>query len=170
MGWAPPVYSVAADEAWESTSPGRRNSVMPTGMDDRSGNVAEYLRLLRSLSGELEKAMNAIARNALADLEESVASQQMLSHRLTELVTEICLPLESSSSFVAPQSGSDDNVMRQIHAASLTLQKLNRRYAALLQHSSRSVALMAPLFSSFKGQFQEASGPRLKYQTWSCQM
>jgi hypothetical protein len=60
--------------------------------------------------------------------------------------------------------------MQQIRTADGTLQQLNRRYAALLQHSSRSVALMTSLFSSFHGQFQEASGPRLKHQTWSCQM
>jgi hypothetical protein len=30
--------------------------------------------------------------------------------------------------------------------------------------------LMASLFNSFQGQLQEASGPRFKHQTWSCQM
>jgi hypothetical protein len=59
---------------------------------------------------------------------------------------------------------------QQIRSASQTLQRLNQRYAALLRHSSRSVAQMASLFSSFQGKFQEASGPRLKHQTWSCQM
>jgi hypothetical protein len=60
--------------------------------------------------------------------------------------------------------------MGQIHSASDSLHRLNQRYAALLQHSSRSVALMTALFNSLRGQIQEASGPRLKYQTWSCQM
>jgi hypothetical protein len=60
--------------------------------------------------------------------------------------------------------------MLQVQTAGDTLQKLNRRYAALLQHSSRSVALMASLFSSYKGQIKEASGPGLKHQTWSCRM
>jgi hypothetical protein len=64
----------------------------------------------------------------------------------------------------------DEDMTRQIRSAGDTLQQLNRRYAALLQHSSRSVALMTSFFSSFHGQFQEASGPRLKHQTWSCQM
>lgn len=112
--------------------------------------------------------MQAIAQNALSDLEESVACQQVLSSRLTVLVNEICVPLEADPS--TSQACLDENVKHQIYAASDSLQKLNRRYAALLQHSSRSVALMAALFSSVKGQFQEASGPRLKYQTWSCQM
>jgi len=64
----------------------------------------------------------------------------------------------------------DHDMMHQVLVAGDTLQKLNRRYAALLQHSSRSVALMASLFNSYKGQIKEASGPRLKHQTWSCQM
>lgn len=138
------------------------------GVRDRNQNAAEYLQLLRLLSCELEKAMQAIALNALSDLEESVASQQVLSARLTALVNEICAPLEAGPS--ASQARLDESVMQQIHAESDTLQKLNRRYAALLQHSSRSVALMTALFSSVNGQLKEASGPRLKYQTWSCQM
>ena len=40
--------------------------------ENRNRNAAEYLQLLGSLSAELEKAMNAIAQNALADLEESI--------------------------------------------------------------------------------------------------
>ena len=52
--------------------------------------------------------------------------------------------------------------MGQIHGAAETLQTLNKRYSALLKHSSRSVALMVSLFSSFRGQIQEAAGPRLK--------
>jgi hypothetical protein len=61
-------------------------------------------------------------------------------------------------------------MMQQVRVAGDALQTLNRRYAALLQHSSRSVTLMASLFNSFQGKFKEASGPRLKHQTWSCQM
>jgi len=112
--------------------------------------------------------MHAIAQNALPDLEESVASQQALSSRLTALVNEICVPLEAEAS--ASQTLLNENAMQQIRIASESLRNLNRRYAALLQHSSRSIALMAALFNSVKGQIKEASGPRLKYQTWSCQM
>jgi hypothetical protein len=63
-----------------------------------------------------------------------------------------------------------DDLWFQIFAANDTLQALNQRYSILLRLSSHSVALMASLFSSFKGQFQEASGPGLKHQTWSCRM
>jgi hypothetical protein len=64
----------------------------------------------------------------------------------------------------------DDHLMHQIFIAGDSLQTLNRTYAALIHHSSRSTARMVSLFASARGQFQEASGPRLKYQTWSCQM
>jgi hypothetical protein len=142
--------------------------MVAASVQERDQKSEEYLQLLRSLAGELERAMQAIARNALSDLEESVANQQVLSNRLRVLVDEICVPLKANPP--ASPVFADEDSMRQIRLASDTLQKLNRRYAALLQHSSRSVALMASLLSSFKGQFQEASGPRLKHQTWSCQM
>jgi hypothetical protein len=112
--------------------------------------------------------MQAIARNALQEFEESIDSQQVLSARLATLAGDLCRPLEAKA--VITRVSIDEDMMRQIRTADETLQRLNQRYAALLQHSSRSVALMASLFSSFQGQFQEASGPRLKHQTWSCQV
>jgi hypothetical protein len=137
-------------------------------VQDRDLKAAEYLQSLRSLTEELERAMQAIAHNQLAELEESIASQQALSARLGELADELCVPLKAKTALSRPVA--DNNLEQQIRAASGTLQTLNQRYAILLQHSSRSVALMASLFSSFKGQIQEASGPGLKHQTWSCQM
>jgi phosphatidylinositol kinase/protein kinase (PI-3 family) len=138
------------------------------GVRDRELKAAEYLQAMRALSYELERAMQAIARNALAEFEESVAIQQLLSGRLGELAQELSQPLEAQAAEM--DARIDQETASQIHTASGTLQKLNLRYAALLQHSSRSVALMASLFRSYSGQFQEASGPRLKHQTWSCQM
>jgi hypothetical protein len=137
-------------------------------VQDRKAKAAEYLELLRSLASEMEKSMQAIAHNALPDLEESVASQQIMSTRLLVLADEISPSLKANPA--VSQVGADADMVQQVQAAGDTLQKLNRRYAALLQNSSRSVALMASLFSSYKGQFKEASGPRLKHQTWSCQM
>jgi hypothetical protein len=138
------------------------------GIQDRETMAAEYLSALHALTGELERAMQAIANNALAELEESVANQQRISSQLGALAERLSLPLEGSSAI--SQAHAEEDMMRQIRQAGGTLDKLNRRYAALLQHASRSVALMASLFGSFQGQFQEASGPGLKHQTWSCQM
>ncbi len=138
------------------------------GVTDRETKAAEYLQSLHALTQELENAMQAIAHNALPELEESIANQQALSARLAELASELCVPLEASPAISS--SAIDDRLKLQIRDANGKLQILNRRYAALLQHSSRSVAMMASLFSSFTGQIQEASGPRLKHQTWSCQV
>jgi gas vesicle protein len=138
------------------------------GVQDRELKAAEYLQSLRDLAHELERAMQAIASNALADFEESIAVQQTLCCRLGEIARELSAPLEAQTEGM--ETRLDNDMTQQIQDASGVLEKLNLRYAALLQHSSRSVALMASLFSSFKGQFQEASGPRLKHQTWSCQV
>jgi hypothetical protein len=138
------------------------------GDQDRESKAAEYLQALRSMTGELERAMQAIARNALSDFEESIDNQQVLSARLARLADDLSVSLQSQPAIA--RATMDEDMTRQIRSAGDTLQQLNRRYAALLQHSSRSVALMTSFFSSFHGQFQEASGPRLKHQTWSCQM
>jgi hypothetical protein len=135
---------------------------------DRNRDAAEYLRLLVALREEMDKAMGAIANNALAQFEDSIACQQLLSARLVVLADQLAVPLATNRAQSADPI--DDNLMHQIFIAGDSLQKLNRTYAALLHHSSRSTALMVSLLASARGQIQEASGPRLKYQTWSCQM
>ncbi|MGD0734489.1 MAG: hypothetical protein ABR976_05050 [Terracidiphilus sp.] len=135
---------------------------------DRNRDAAEYLRLLVALREEMDTAMGAIANNALVQFEDSIASQQLMSARLLVLADELSVPLTTDRA--ASPVPIDDKLMHQIFIAGDSLQKLNRTYAALLQHSSRSTALMVSFFASARGQIQEASGPRLKYQTWSCQM
>jgi hypothetical protein len=117
---------------------------------------------------ELERAMSAISQNSIQALEESIANQEAFSTRLVELADD--LGQSPNVTAAVRQPLADDGLMDHIQAASDSLQKLNRRYSALLKYSSRSVALMVSLFSSYQGQFQEESGPRLKLQTWSCQM
>jgi hypothetical protein len=139
-----------------------------TGVQDRNGKLVEYLELLHSLAEELDRAMQAIAHNSLASLEDSVANQQALAARLQELANDLGEPAQRSAS--ALFSKGDEGLMSQIRGASETLQTLNQRYSALLKLSSHSVGLMVSLFSSFRGQIQEGAGPRLKHQTWSCQV
>ena len=154
-----------------------------TAVQDRKDNAAEYLQLLRSLAGEMEKAIQAITHNALPDLEDSVSNQQTMSARLLVLAEALSGPLKLNPVKFNPtkpnpvatiparsSNNIDADMMQQVLVANESLQKLNRRYAALLEHSSRSVAMMSSLFGSLQGQFKEASGPRLKHQTWSCQM
>jgi hypothetical protein len=134
----------------------------------RIERAGEHLQLLRALACELERAMQAIAGNNLGDLEDSVANQQALSFELAEAADTI-----RDLALVQPSTSIDTidaGLMRQIREASAELNRLNLRYSILLKYSSRSVAVMAALFNSFRGQIQEASGPRLKHQTWSCRM
>jgi len=139
-----------------------------TGVQDRNGKLVEYLELLRSLAQELERSMQAISQNSLSPLEDSVANQQVLATRLHELANDLSEPVEDLA--VASPGGGDEGLMREIRGASKTLQTLNQRYATLLKLSSHSVGLMVSLFSSFRGQIQEGTGPRLEHQTWSCQV
>jgi hypothetical protein len=134
----------------------------------RSDRAGEHLQLLRSLSIEIERAMRAIASNNLNEFEESVANQQSLSLQLGDLADD--LRDSALAHRAASAEAIEPDLMLGIRAAADELNKLNLRYSILLKYSSRSVATMAALFNSFKGQFQEASGPRLKHQTWSCRM
>ena len=132
----------------------------------RSHDAEEHLALLRSVAREIERAMKAIASNNLTELEDSIASQQDLSTRLTQLAHHRRgQPAPSPSA-----DHTDGDLRREVQAAAGELQKLNLQYSMLIEHSSRSAAQMAALFSSFRGQFQEASGAREKHQTWSCQV
>jgi len=139
-----------------------------TGVQDRNGKLVEYLELLRLLAQELERSMQAISQNSLSPLEDSVANQQVLATRLQELANDLSKPFEDRA--VVSEGVGDEVLMREIHGASKTLQTLNQRYSALLKLSSHSVGLMVSLFSSFRGQIQEGTGPRLEHQTWSCQV
>ena len=131
--------------------------------------AVEYLQGLHALAAELEYAMQAIARNRIADLEDSIVNQQLLSSRLEKLISELCMPRQSFDPDDQAQRDFENN-LGEIQIASDVLRKLNQRYAALLRHSGRSMALMATLYGSFTGEFKEASGPRLSHPTWSCQM
>ena len=85
------------------------------GDQDRESKAAEYLQALRSMTGELERAMQAIARNALADFEESIDSQQVLSARLARLADDLSAPLQAQPAIGRP--GMDEDIMRQIKTA-----------------------------------------------------
>ena len=142
--------------------------MISAGTQIRNGMLEEYLQLLHSMAFELERAMSAIAGNSIHAFEESLANQEAFSARLVELAENLSKP--SPTDRLVNPAIADDSMMRQVHTASAALQNLNRRYSALLKFSSHSVALMVSLLSSYQGQFQEGSGPRLKLQTWSCQI
>lgn len=138
---------------------------MTADLRTRHARAGEHLQLLQALSAELERAMQAMVRNDLADLEDSIASQQELSRRLSALAGE----LRAATPSLAAHS-ADEGLQGQIRCAAAELNKLNLRYSILLEHSSRSVAMMASLFHSFRGQIQEGAGAGSQHQTWSCRV
>jgi hypothetical protein len=142
--------------------------MIATIVEDRNSKLEEYLQLLRSMAFELERAMSAISENSIHALEGSLANQEAFSTRLVELADDLARPAQQGPLTV--RGSADDDLLQRVHAASNELQSLNRRYSALLKFSSHSVAMMVSLFSSYQGQIQEASGPRLKLQTWSCRI
>jgi hypothetical protein len=137
-------------------------------VQDRNSKLEEYFQLLRSMAFELERAMSAISENSVQALEGSLANQEAFSTRLVELADDLARPVPQGQLTV--RGSADDDLVQRVHAASSELQSLNCRYSALLKFSSHSVAMMVSLFSSYQGQIQEVSGPRLKLQTWSCQI
>jgi hypothetical protein len=143
-----------------------------TGSTDREQQAREYLETARSLISELERAMLAICCNKLLDLEESITEQKILAARLRGLSRQLWVrdDLHPAAHPGIVQPDLDRELAQEVMVARTELQGLNRVYEAVLRHTSNSASLMASLLDSFKGHFQEASGPRLKYQTWSCQM
>jgi hypothetical protein len=142
--------------------------MISTTVQDRNSKLEEYLQLLRSMAFELERSMSAISENSIQALEGSLANQEAFSTRLVELADDLSRPAKQEQ--LAACGAADDSLLQRVRAASNELQSLNRRYSVLLKLSSRSVAMMVSLFSSYQGQIQEVSGPRLKLQTWSCQI
>jgi hypothetical protein len=134
----------------------------------RDDLASTYLQHMQDLALEISIAIDAIATNALPKLQESVAKQEMLCARLVTMTVEVS---EAAPSFDSTfHTGADTEVERNIQTASAAIRELNLQYAALLKHSGRSIAVLAALCNNHTGRFQEARGPRLKYQTWSCEM
>jgi hypothetical protein len=142
-------------------------------MDDKALEIrdqfaATYLQQLQALAFEISIAMDAIAANAITNFQESVAKQEILCDVLATMANTIGKnPRTSEQSLLAL---SDMSVERRIQATIGAIRELNLRYAALLQHSGRSIALLASLCRSHTGQHLEAGRPRSKRQTWSCEM
>ena len=142
---------------------------MAEAVPTRAKFAAAYLQHLQELASEMDVAMAAIAGNALNTLEESVARQEMLCASLSSIVRAAGENLYITEDQLLPP-GLDPAVAHKIRATSHAIQDLNLQYAALLQHSGKSIALLSALCKNHTGQTQEARGIRSKYQTWSCEM
>jgi hypothetical protein len=132
--------------------------------------AAVYHQQLQDLAMELQTAIKAIASNSVADLEESVAKQEMLCCSLSSLARTLSEDLRVSSSQQQIKATLSGEVSQKIRTANQAVLDLNLQYASLLKHSGRSIALLSSLCKSHTGQFPEVRGARLGQHTWSCQM
>jgi hypothetical protein len=137
-------------------------------LQSRDQIAATYLQQMQELASEISVGMDAIAANKLPVFQDSVSRQEVLCSSLATMANAV------SECFRSPDAPSpmsiDPSIERKIQAAGVAIKELNLQYAALLKHSGKSIALLSLLCNSITGQFQEARGPRLKHQTWSCEM
>ena len=127
-----------------------------------------YLQQMQELASEISAAMEAIAANQISKLKESVARQEVLCADLAAMANPVSEELRFEQAPVRP--GVDQSIDKKIQAAGRAIHELNLQYAALLRHSGKSIALLSLLCNSHAGRFQEDRIPRLKRQTWSCEM
>jgi hypothetical protein len=137
-------------------------------LQKRDQIAATYLQEMQELAFEITVAMDAIASNTFPRFQDSVARQEMLCTSLAAKANTVSEGFRSSERPLL--CGLDPEIERKIRTASGAIRELNLQYAALLKHSGKSIALLALLCRSHSGRFQEARGPRLKHQTWSCEM
>jgi hypothetical protein len=133
--------------------------------------ASAYLGQLEALAAELDAAIQAVATNAIGRLQESVSKQEMLCAGLAKMAGVVSAePWTVDAGNKGLASGPKEDLEEKIRSAKARIFNLTLRYAALLKHSGDSIALLASLCRSHTGQFQETRGPRLKHQTWSCEM
>jgi len=137
-------------------------------LQTRDQIAASYLRQMQELAFEISAAMDAIAANKLPKLQDCIARQEVLCAELSTTADIVSEGLHSAQT--PPRSGIDPSIQQKIQAAGNALHELNLQYASLLKHSGRSIALLSLLCNCQAGRFQEERGPRLKRQTWSCEM
>ena len=130
--------------------------------------AADYLQCLDALAEEISVSMDAIAANALSRFQESVAKQEVICASVAMLADTIGVSFSSAND--PSDMLADISVEANIRAKIAAIRELNLQYAAVLRHSSKSIALLALLCRSHIGQCQETHGIRRKYQTWSCEM
>jgi hypothetical protein len=126
----------------------------------RDPRVANYLQSMQALRSEMATAIECIAGNDLARLQESIATQEALCADLTSLANVLSASLPRM----------DVGLASQVRQTSASLRQSNLDFAAVLKHCGRSVGLLSSLCRTHTGQFQEARGSRSKFETWSCEM
>jgi len=130
---------------------------MSTKSHGAGAEASKHLARLRALSRQLTRAISAIENNDLAELQNSVASQELLCCELTG----------------APWPGSPQatelSLTDEIRDAQMELAQQNRIYARVLKQAQRSTALMMALYRSFEQGYGKDAPPAAQNQTLSCE-
>jgi hypothetical protein len=135
-------------------------------LQGRDRIAAAYLQQLQELASEISAATDAISANRLQKFRESVDKQELLCWSLTSMARTVGDSLKPIDQSPAPRI--DGQLAERIRAASVELNVLNLKYAALLRRSGRSIALLSLLCKSFSGQYPSAFQPN--HHTWSCEV
>ena len=120
-----------------------------------------YVSQIETLREEIVAAVASIAANDSEGVQESVARQEFLAAGLARLFWRV-------KNETAPSLTVDDRT--RILRSAGRLQQTAQGYAALLQHSGSSIAVLASLCRSHTLPATEVRGARPARQTWSCEM
>ncbi len=130
----------------------------------------ECLTTLHGLAGQVEAASNAVVRQDLAALHNSLALQEVSCRRLANLRYRSGERLTRLLELPEPEDGLDSNLLLRIKSAAASLLALNRGYSALLTHSGDTLRLLAGLYRSYYGSSQPTASSGNGVRTWSCEL
>jgi hypothetical protein len=122
----------------------------------------EYIRLVRSLTAEMDAALSALARNDLQQFESSVAAQERLCETERSVLQHLRrnLPPGKQFSLAAP---------KQLVAAGRDLRQQNRVYAAVLARGTQVCRALLSVYQESRGYSQEGRIAPPTH-TWSCEV
>ena len=133
--------------------------------DAKEQAVAYCLEQMDALAQELGKAMSAIAANSPASLEQSI----QLQHGRVNSVTAALDTVRKSGEMPGSSSAAHPSAMNldsRISKAARKLWSLNEQYAALLEHSGRSMRMLKALYGHASVPPNERPSVG-QYRTWS---
>ena len=129
--------------------------------EPESASVEHCLVQMKALGRELQAAIGFIERNLMVELEQSVATQRDCSTALVAIVTRIM----QSSQLIEKQPA----MASRLRQAANRVLRLNEQYAALLEHSGRSMRMLQMLYQSGSGLAAEKAQSSIGLpNNWSC--
>jgi hypothetical protein len=118
-------------------------------------NASEYLAVLQALSREVTGGIAALTANHLGEFKEHLARQEDMCSRLQDAAKH-----SAATTTINPPVSSltdDQQLAERIRAGHRQLSQLNRRYAALILRSTRSVVLLRAHCRTYLDGFEASS-------------